>query len=222
MEQSSDALYSKWVFQMTVFVFGGRIMSISKSIVVFSLLAAGCSTTQSMQESDSVAVENPPIMRHSLREMVRYDSYNMSRLVDKEINMKEKDEDAFLKDATMVLTQTVLVQPHYVEREVALRELKGKLDQEDYIVILGQAADNLIFLARSANASDQAGAIVGLNNLVMESNMLHRPELRPTLQKIAEANIQVSTEAKKYAEEPMERLMSPSTSAQLVLGIANK
>ena len=189
--------------------------------MLFSLLtAAGCSTSQSMQESGSVAIENPPVMRHSLREMVHYDSYNMSRLVNKEINMKEQDDDAFLRGATMVLTQTVLIQPHYVERQVALRELKSKLDQEDYIVILQQAADNLIFLAKSENPSDQAGAIVGLNNLIQESNTLHRTELTSTIQKIADANIQVSSEAKKYAAEPMERLTSPSTSAAIVLGIA--
>jgi hypothetical protein len=197
-------------------------MSVSKSLIVFTLLAAGCSTTQSMQESDSVTVDNSPVMRHSLRELVRYDAYNMSRLVNKEINLKEKDEDAFLKDASMVLTQTVLIQPHYFEREVALRELKSKLDPEDYIVILGQAAENLIYLSKSANASDQAGAIVGLNNLIMETNSLHRTELKPILQKIADANIEASTEAKHYAEEPMERLTSPSTSAQLALGIAKK
>jgi len=196
-------------------------MSFSKNLVLFSLLtAAGCSTSQSMQESGSVAIENPPVMRHSLREMVHYDSYNMSRLVNKEINMKEQDDDAFLRGATMVLTQTVLIQPHYVERQVALRELKSKLDQEDYIVILQQAADNLIFLAKSENPSDQAGAIVGLNNLIQESNTLHRTELTSTIQKIADANIQVSSEAKKYAAEPMERLTSPSTSAAIVLGIA--
>ena len=55
-------------------------MSISRTFVVISLIAAaGCTTTQSMQESDMVEVDSKPIMRHSLREMVHYDAYNMSR-----------------------------------------------------------------------------------------------------------------------------------------------
>ena len=136
--------------------------------------------------------------------------------------MKEKDETAFLRDAEMVLTQTVLVQPHFPERQVALRELKSKLDQEDYLVILEQAADNLLYLAKSTNPSDQAGAIVALNNLIIEGDTLHRPELRPTLQKIADTTIHISKEAKHYAEEPMAKLNSPSAMAQLALAPLKK
>jgi hypothetical protein len=200
--------------------FGGRNMSFSRSIILLSLLAAGCTTTQSMHDSSFADESTAPTMRHSLRELVHYDSYTMTRLVDKELNMRETDEDAFLRDATMVLTQTVIVQPHFPERQAALRELKAKLDQEDYIYILQKASDNLVYLIKNSPApSDQATALVGLKNLVLEAKTLNREELKPSLQKIADAHIQVSQAAQQYADEPMMQLVSPSSEAELALAM---
>lgn len=195
-------------------------MSFSRSLALVVLFAVGCSTSQSMHDSSFATESSAPTMRHSLREMVHYDSYKMSRLVDQEMNMRETDEDAFLRDALMVLTQTVLVQPNYTEREVALHQLKSKLDQEDYIYILQKASDNLIYLISNSTApSDQATALVGLKNLVLEAKGLNRVELKPMLQKIADAHIQVSSSAQRYADEPMQQLISPSSEAELALAM---
>jgi len=172
--------------------------------------------------NDSSFADEPttPTMRHSLRDLVRFDSNKMMKLVDAEMNMRETDEDAFLRDATMVLTQTVLVQPSFTEREVALRELKAKLDPEDYIFILQKASDNLISLIKNSPApSDQATALVGLKNLVIEAKTLNREELKATIQKIADAHIQVSKAAQRYADEPMLQLVSPSSEAELALAM---
>lgn len=154
------------------------------------------------------------MMRHTLRQLAEYDAYKMGRLVNREINIKDDDDDSYLNQVAITLGQTVFIQPHFTEREVALRELKGKIDQEDYMVVLKMAADNLLQIVEtSSSASDQAGGMVALTNLVTEVRALKRPELRPILQKIADANLKISEDAQKYAADPMEQLVSPSAEA---------
>ncbi len=195
-------------------------MSLVRTLILILLILAAlaCTTSQSMQDNGFTDEPTAPTMRHSLKELVHLDSYKMTRLVNKEMNMQEGNEETFLREATMVLTQTVLVQPQYPEREAAIHELKGKLDQEDYIYILQKAADDFIYLIRNNPApSDQATALVGLKNLVLEASSLNRTDLKPTIQKIADAHIEVSQAAQKYADEPMMQLTSPSTQATLAL-----
>lgn len=158
------------------------------------------------------------MMRHTLRQVAEYDSYRMERLVDREINLKEDDNESYLNQVAITLGQTVFIQPHFTERETALKVLKGKIDQEDYVVVVEKAANDLLSIAKtSPSASDQAGAMVALTNLVTEVRSMKRPELKDILQKIANANLTISEAAQKYASDPMERLVSPSSEAQVAL-----
>lgn len=210
-------------------------MSVSKvrlsTICMTLVFIAACSTTQSEMRPTDIGMEQPPqsdttakrandngVMRHKLRDLVEYDTSRMTKLVNKELNMKENNDEAFLNNASDVLSQTVMVQPNFTEREAAIRELKGKLDQEDYLEVMRRAANNLLSIATTSPApSDQAGALVALRNLVVEAKGMKRPELKATLQKIAAANLQISEAAKKYAGEPMESLTSPSIEAASAL-----
>jgi hypothetical protein len=203
------------------------------AVAALTAVTTACSTN-SMQ-NDGMISEQPPtygvpdgspvqqqqqphMLRHTLRQIVEYDVTKMLYLVNHEINMKESDEEIFLNQAASVLSGTVMIQPHFTERETAIHELKGKLDQEDYIVVLSRAADQLIQIYQtSPYASDQAGALVALTNLVVEMKSSHRPELKSTMQKIASADLKVKDEARKYARESMDRLVSPSTEAQTAL-----
>jgi hypothetical protein len=158
------------------------------------------------------------MMKHNLRQIVEYDTYKMTKLVNREINMKEDSTDAFLDQVAATLGQTVFLQPHFTEREVALRELKGKVDQEEYVIVLEKAADSLMSILKSSGAaSDQAGATIALTNLVVEVKALKRPELKGILQKIAVARLKVSDDAKRYAVQSMQGLISPSQEAETAL-----
>lgn len=160
------------------------------------------------------------MMRHTLREIVEYDVSKMFRLLHKELDLKESDEEAFYNQAAAVLGQTVMLQTHYTERDAATREFKSRIDNEDYIVIVDRAADQLIHISQSSPfASDQVGAVVALTNLVLEIKSSKRPELKSTLQKIANAKLNVSTEAKKYARDSMEKLPSPVAEAKNALAL---
>ena len=184
--------------------------------------SSGSKMSKNSASTGANAAPSNPIdsnmMRHSLRQIVEYDNYKMSRLVDREIDLKTADNDVFLGQVAVTLGQTVMLQPHFTERETALRELKGKIDQDDYVLVIERAANDLLMIIRSSQTpSDQAGATVALTNLVTEIKSLKRSELREVLQKIADANISVSDQARHYAQDPMEKIVSPSDEAQSAL-----
>lgn len=155
-------------------------------------------------------------MRHSLREIMNYDASKMVNLVNKEIE-SDKDDDAYLTVLARILAQTVLIQPHFTEREAAVRELKGKITQEDYIDVVKRAGDVLLSIADSSEGADEATAKMGLLNFVIEARSLHNAGLKPILKKIAEAKLELSESAKKYADESMQKIASASSEAQAAL-----
>jgi hypothetical protein len=199
-------------------------MSLSRVVIVLALSVSGlaaCSSTQEHStDPDFTTLSSAPVMRHNLREIVQYDSFKMDQMVNKEINLKEPDEDIFLRNISTVLAETVFIQPDFEERESALHEIKSKLEQEDYTYVISLASDVLLDVIQTSRvASDQATALVGLENLVVEARSLNRSELKPTLQKIVDAKIHVSAEAVAYAREPMDQLISPSAEALSALNV---
>jgi Mg2+ and Co2+ transporter CorA len=187
-------------------------------IVVMGLMACSSSPEKIQSPMEAAKPSETKTMRHNLREVVEYDIAKMIHLVNIEINMKETNEDLFLANASSVLAETVLIQPHYTEREGALKELKGKIDQDDYSYVLQKAAENLLAIIQNSRSSaDKATALVGLKNWVIEAKTLKQPELKDMLRKIADLHIAVTDDAKRYAQEPMQNLISPSLEAETAL-----
>lgn len=161
------------------------------------------------------------IMRHNIREIMSYDAEDMEKLVNKEINHKEQDDDVFQTQAAQVLTQTVLVHPRFTEREAALARLRGKMQQEEFLEVMRRGADMLVALLEDKNASpaDQASGLVALTNLVIEAREMKRENFKSMLEKISKAEIEISEEARIWGREPLKNLISPSAEAKAALEI---
>lgn len=162
--------------------------------------------------------KQPGTMPHDIRFMIYQNVDDMEKLVRKEINTKEKDDEKFLNQAAKVLAQTVLVHPGFTEREAGIGRLKSFMPQEDYADVVSRSADQLIRLVKSSQACDQATSLVALGNLVVEARNL-KEEGKAVLKKIADSKIEVSQEAREYGREPLKNFISPSEQASIALGL---
>ncbi len=170
--------------------------------------------------ADADTLDNP-LMRHPLREVVAQNSIDPRstvRLVQTELNANEPDQDVFLSNAADVMAQTILVQPRLTPRTAAILELKNKLQPGELIPVIEQASKQLLALARSSNSVDQATSLVALTNLVVEFRDLKKVGVSDILQTIADANLKVSDEARKYGQVAMVTVVSPSREARAALG----
>jgi hypothetical protein len=156
-------------------------------------------------------------VRHTLKEVATYDEVKMVKLVQKEINLKEEDDNAYLENVATVLAETVLIQPDYGAREAGLKELRGKLEPEEFPLVVEIAASRLLAKAQSPDPAVQATVFVALTNLVTEARAAKKADYKATLQKIADANLVVSDEARNYARYPIRKIISPSVEAKAVL-----
>lgn len=164
------------------------------------------------------SIAEKPLLRHSLRDLIHYDKLTMIRLVNKEINMKEENDERFLNNVADVLGQTVMLQPEFGAREASLRQLRGKLDNEEYIEVVERATNRLIGVAALVSSgADQASLFVALTNLIVEIKSLKREELKTSLEKIANAKLELNKEGKRYSMETLKRITSPSEDAKVVL-----
>ncbi|MDZ4677411.1 MAG: hypothetical protein SGI74_07860 [Oligoflexia bacterium] len=155
----------------------------------------------------------------NVREIMMCDTADMEKLVRSSINMKEKSDNIFYDNAATVLAEKALSHPRLTERDAAIKELKNKFDQEYYVDVVKRAAEKLLVKVNSPNIAEQATAMVALTNLVIEVRVLKNDELKATLQKIADADLQISEGVNKYAKQPLlgADLISPSKQAKAAL-----
>jgi hypothetical protein len=179
------------------------------------IVSGGCTTAPVASERDS----SDHVIRHTLREVAEYDSPKMISIVNKEFAPGSNGEQYFFNRASIILGQTVLVQPHFTEREASIREFKSKFEQSEFLGLLPQTADELISLSLSSNPADQASALYALTNLVIEVRSAYklekdfREELHNLLVHLRDAKLHVSDQAKRYAHEQIADLVSPSDEA---------
>ncbi|MBK9294263.1 MAG: hypothetical protein IPM57_07440 [Oligoflexia bacterium] len=159
------------------------------------------------------------VMRHNIREIMTLDVEDMERLVNKEINSKEKNDDVFFNQSAQVLTQTVLVHPRFSERQAALARLKSKMLNEEFVEVMRRSFDMLLSLLedKSVAPSDEASALVALTNLVIEARQMTKEDFKPQLEKVVKADIEISDEARNFGREPLKNLISPSLEAKASL-----
>lgn len=195
------------------------------------LVLSACST-ESMREaaynkSDSFELDSRAAadhaIRHTIREVAEYDTLKMIALMNKEFDSRITDEQKYFNHAVIVLGQTILVQPHFAEREATLREFKSKIDQSQFLEVLPQTLEQLISISASANPADQATAMFALTNLAIEIRTLiprekeSRDELMALLYRLRDAHLKISQRAQRYASEQVSALISPSEEAAATL-----
>lgn len=194
-----------------------------REVIILSacLMSLNCSTTNQPSDLSSRKLQKTEYMQHPLRTVIAYDKVTMVKLVEKELDTTEPDYDTFINGAAKVLGETVMVHPEFGAREAGLRQLRSKMQLEDYYLVIDRAATKLLYIAGKGNAADQATAFVSLNNLVAEIKSLKASELQPTLNKIAAADLELSREAEFYSKGTMKQIKSPSSSAKTALSSTN-
>jgi len=189
---------------------------------ISAIAIAACSTVP-MSESEMNAQNQRHTIRHTIRELAEYDNIKMISLMNKEFNSNISDDKKYLIQAVTVFGQTILVQPHFTEREATVREFKSKIEQNEYLDLIPQTAEQLISISESENPADQASAIFALTNLVVEIRSIYKserefqPELKALLFRIRDSHIKVKDSAQRYAHEQVSELVSPSEEANLTL-----
>lgn len=156
-------------------------------------------------------------MPRNVRQLSLVDVDETIKIISKKINANEKDNDVFLNQVARVLAETVLVNPTTSAREAGISHVKTLMPPEDFPEAMDRASKILLPLAKSSNPVDQATAMVGLVNLVVESKRMAKSEMKETLQTIASANLEISEEARDYGLEPLKNMVSPSEEAKAIL-----
>ena len=156
-------------------------------------------------------------MPHNIREITFLDDNAIEKMVSDQIDSNEKDDGIFLDQAAKTLATVVFIHPGFSAREAGISRAKSLMLSEDFPIAVKRATNILIPLAQSSNPVDSATALEGLKNIVIEAKHLSKPEMKPVLQKIAAAHLEVSDEAREYGQEPLENLVSPSEAAKTAL-----
>jgi hypothetical protein len=157
-------------------------------------------------------------MRHTIREMMDTDLERILKMVRREVDFKERDDEILINMAAVTLGQTIMMHPGFNEREAAFRELKMRVQPEYVNTIIARAIENLLDIAKnSPYPADQAGANLALTNLVLEMKSRNKKDFVRELTLVAEAGIKVSDDAKTYAKKSMIRIVSPSIEARAAL-----
>ena len=194
-------------------------MSLKALALTATLIGLGACSTAPTSESDLLSQYQNHKIRHTIREVAEYDIPKMISLMNKEFNSKTTNEEKYFRQAVAVYGQTILIQPHFDEREATIREFKSKIEQSEYLDVIPKAAEDLISFTQSDNPSDQASALLALTNLVVEVRSIYahekeaQPDLKALLYRIRDAKLKVSDNAKRYAHEQVSELVSPSDEA---------
>jgi hypothetical protein len=196
-------------------------MSRFMSTVVFAVVAMITGYAQvslAILSHGPIATVNPCAAPTDVREILLCDTPAMEKLVRNTINMKETNDEKFYNSAADAYI-LALSHPRFTERDAAIKELKGKIEQEYYVVIIKRATEKLLTKVHASTIAAQATAMVALTNLVVEARALKREELKETLQKIADADLQISDDLNKWVRQPLlgEDLISPSQQAKKAL-----
>jgi Pyruvate/2-oxoacid:ferredoxin oxidoreductase gamma subunit len=207
---------------------GGQNMSPQTNVYLSLVMSvalgvlSGCAN-QEVQEDPSLLSSH--MIRHTLREEAELDTPKLISLMNREFATDSNNDQVYFRRASVVLGQTVLVQPSFAERQNSIKEFKSKFEQSEFLDLLPQTAEQLISITESNNAADQASALFALTNLVVEIRAVYKGEkefkedLHALLIRVRDANLKVSEKARRYAHEQIANLVSPSDEARAVLKI---
>jgi hypothetical protein len=155
-----------------------------------------------------------------LKRFTLMDLPELVRMIDKSVNTNENDDNTYYNQLAETVAFMILPHPVFSVRQAALARVGSKLNENsEWEEIYSRAAKKLITAFTNAeDGARKATAIVALTNLVTEIKP-QRSNYKDVLSEIRDARIEVSKDASDYANDPVHKLISPSSEAELTLGM---